>query len=133
MPIFSFIVSIIAALLTAIPLHRISEQNVIDTLRLDILSQLKSKKTPHSFYQIDDPWNHIIVFINQHLLLNRSILLERVDNDHRVREIKSLGCSISDIAELRRDYTRYPYDKSLQQQIPFNLEDRNYFKQSFEK
>jgi CHASE2 domain-containing sensor protein len=131
-PAFSFIVSIVAALLTAIPLHRIREQSVIDTLHLDILSQLKSKKTPHSFYQVDDPWNQIIVFINQHLLLSRSILLERIENDHRVREIKSLGCSIDDIAEQRRDYTRFPYDKSLQQQIPLDLDNRHYFKQSFE-
>jgi CHASE2 domain-containing sensor protein len=132
LPIFSFIISILAALLTAIPLHRIKEQSVIDTLRLDILAQLKSKKTPNSFYQIEDPWNQIIVFINQHLLLNRSILLERVENDHRVKEIKSLGCSILDIAEMRRDYTRHPYDKSLQQQIPLDLENRHYFKKSFE-
>ncbi|MFT4764725.1 MAG: CHASE2 domain-containing sensor protein [Oleispira sp.] len=132
LPVFSFIVAIIAALFTAIPLHRIKEQSVINTLHFDILSQLKSKKTPYSFYQVEDPWNHIIVFINQHLLLNRSILLERVENDHRVKEIKSLGCSIDDIAEQRRDYTRFPYDQSLQQQIPLNLDNRQYFKQSFE-
>lgn len=132
LPVFSFIVSIIAALSTAIPLLRITEQSIIETLRFDILSLLKSKKTPHSFYQVDDPWNHIIVFINQHLLLNRSILLERVENDHRVKEIKSLGCSISDIAERRRDYQRYPYNQSLQQQIPLDLENRHYFKESFE-
>ncbi|UZE94845.1 sensor histidine kinase [Alkalimarinus alittae] len=132
LPVFSFIVSIIAALSTAIPLHRITEQNIIETLRFNILSQLKSKKTPHSFYQVEDPWNQIIVFINQHLLLNRSILLERVENDHRVKEIKSLGCSISDIAERRRDYQRYPYDQSLLQQIPLDLENRHYFKESFE-
>jgi hypothetical protein len=132
LPVFSFIAAIIAALFTAIPLHRIKEQSVIDTLHFDILSQLKSKKTHHSFYQVEDPWNHIIVFINQHLLLSRSILLERVEDDQRVREIKSLGCSIDDIAEQRRDYTRFPYDKSLQQQIPLDLDNRHYFKQSFE-
>lgn len=131
-PVFSFTISIITALLTAIPLHRVTEQYVFDSLRLEILSQLKSKKAPHSFYQVDDPWNHIIVFINQHLFLNRSILLERIENDHRVKEIKSLGCSIEDIAEQRRDYTRYPYNQALQQQIPFNLKDRLYFKQNFE-
>lgn len=132
LPVLSFTVSILAALSTAIPLHRITEQNIIENMRFDILAHLKSKKTPHSFYQVDDPWNHIIVFINQHLMLNRSILLERVENDHRVKEIKSLGCNISDIAERRRDYQRYPYDQSLLQQIPLDLENRHYFKESFE-
>lgn len=132
LPVFSFIVTIIVALSTAIPLYRITEQNIIETLRFNILAQLKSKKTPYSFYQVDDPWSHIIVFINQHLMLSRSILLERVENDHRVKEIKSLGCNISDIAERRRDYQRYPYDQSLQQQIPLDLENRHYFKESFE-
>lgn len=131
-PILSFSISIITALLTAIPLHRVTEQKVFDELRLGILSQLKSKKTPHSFYEVDDPWNHIIVFINQHLFLKRSILLERVENDHRVKEIKSLGCNIDDIAEQRRDYTRHPYDTSIQQQIPLDLQGRHYFKESIE-
>jgi len=55
------------------------------------------------------------------------IFLERVPNDHRLKEIKAFECSIDDVIEPRRDYERTPYSTVIQEQKPL-LQERPYLK-----
>ena len=74
--------------------------------------------------------------INQSLNLKRMIFLERVPNDHRLKEIKAFECSIHDVVDLRRDYERTPYSTVIQEQkpllqtkpylLPLAVEDQQY-------
>jgi hypothetical protein len=92
-----------------------------------INASLGKKLELTSFYQAEDPWHNLHVLINQQLNLNRSIFLEKVPNDHRVREVHALNCNIDDIEERRRDYRRRPYSDSIVAGKPTELSFRNYF------
>lgn len=127
-PVLMLITSLLLAYFIAHRFNRTSESDLVAHVQFDLMSRLRAKKTQQSFYRSDDPWRQLIVFISQHLLLERSILLERGGDDHRLKEIKSLGCSLDDIEERRRDYQRFPYSQSLLQELPLNLEGRTYFK-----
>ncbi len=127
-PLFQLGICLLLAYFIAHRFSRRSESDLFVHVQLDLLSRLRAKKVQQSFYLSDDPWRQLIVFISQHLLLERSILMQRVSNDHRLKEIKSLGCSLDDIEERRRDYHRFPYSQSLQQELPLDLSDRAYFK-----
>lgn len=84
-------------------------------------SALFERYLPETFNDVESPWPKLVVFINQQLNLSRTILLERVSGDHRVREIQALNCSIDDIAEQRRDYERTPYSDALLHRGPLQL------------
>lgn len=108
--------------------YRIVQENqVLDTTLFNLSVNLQEKVFPVSFYHSQDPWAQLIVMINQSLNLNRMIFLERVANDHRLKEIKAFKCSITDIIELRRDYERTPYSTVIQEHKPL-LQERPYLK-----
>ncbi len=105
--------------------HRASlaEQGV-NTLLYSLSLKLKQRSMPESFQTSTEYWSQVISLVNQTLHLTRSIFLEKIPNDHRVREVKSLNCSISDIKEMRRDYHREPYTSAIQKGGVVQLSDR---------
>ncbi|MFZ2449091.1 MAG: ATP-binding protein [Methylovulum miyakonense] len=108
--------------------YRIVQENqVLDIMLFNLSVNLQEKAFPVSFYYSQDPWGQLIIMINQTLNLNRMIFLERVPDDHRLKEIKAFNCSISDVGEARRDFHRTPYSTVIQEQKPLLLE-RPYLK-----
>lgn len=77
-------------------------------------AKLQNRVLPAGFSESPEHWAYVINLVDQTLLLNRSIFLERTPDDHRVREIKALRCSISDISEMRRDFERAPYTTAME-------------------
>lgn len=103
--------------------YRVSQENqVLDSTLFNLAVNLQEKAFPVSFYSSQDPWAQLIVMINESLHLNRMIFLERVPDDHRLKEIKAFQCSIDDVIELRRDYERTPYSTAIQEHKPLLLD-----------
>ncbi|SDU55836.1 CHASE2 domain-containing protein [Desulfobacula phenolica] len=88
--------------------------------------QIKKKFSATGFYESKEYWSRIINMVNQTLNLERAIFLDKVENDHRVKEIIALNTSISDIKERRRDYQRTPYSTAIKENKP--IEIHSYFK-----
>lgn len=99
-----------------------TEDAALRRMLLSRTNQLHDKSLPASFYSSEEHWSQVITLVNQVLDLNRTIFLERVENDHRVREIAALHCSIDDIDEQRRDYQRTPYSTAIEIKAPLKLE-----------
>ncbi len=85
---------------------------------------VRSHALPEGFFKTEEHWTQIITLVNQILDLERVIFLERVPGDHRVREVKALGCSINDILERRRDYERTPYSSCIEKKGPLRLDKK---------
>lgn len=82
-------------------------------MALSSSAELHEKLVPSNFLASHEHWSQVINLVNQTLDLNRVIFLERIIGDHRLREIKSLNCSIDSIVEQRRDYERTPYSTAI--------------------
>jgi len=104
--------SILIALLY---LRNRQNQQALQSMALNSAARIESHWLSESFYSSDAHWNHIANMVTQTLSLERTIFLERVENDHRVREIKALNCGLEDISEMRRDYQRTPYTTAIEQ------------------
>lgn len=102
--------------------YRIAQENKnLDLLLIGLSSKLREKVMPASFYDSAEPWEQLVVLINQSLNLNRLIFLEPIQGAHRLKEIKALNCSIDDINELRRDFERTPYSTAIAKNEPILL------------
>lgn len=103
------------------------------TKRMLIETSIKLEKRflPESFYTSEEYWAQLIVFVSQTLQLNKVIFLEKVENDHRLKEVKSLNCLLSDIFERRRDYEREPYSTAITENSPVEVQ-RQFFKDTKE-
>jgi CHASE2 domain-containing sensor protein len=101
------------------------------TKRMLIETSVKLEKRflPESFYTSEEYWAQLIVFVSQTLQLNKVIFLEKVEDDHRLREVKSLNCLLSDIFERRRDYEREPYSTAITENGPVEVKNRQFFKE----
>lgn len=99
------------------------ENQALDSTLFNLSVNLQEKAFPVSFYSAQDPWDAVCVMINESLQLNRMIFLERVRNDHRLKEIKAFKCSINDVLEPRRDYERTPYSTVIQEHKPLLLDN----------
>ncbi|MBS1112226.1 MAG: conserved uncharacterized rane protein, partial [Nitrospirae bacterium] len=99
------------------------------TKRMLIETSIKLEKRflPESFYTSEEYWAQLIVFVSQTLQLNKVIFLEKVEDDHRLREVKSFNCLLSDIYERRRDYEREPYSTAITENSPVVVK-RPFFK-----
>ncbi len=91
------------------------------------MAHLQDYMLPPDFYRLDEHWAQVINFVDQTLNLNRVIFLEKVEGDHRVREVKALRCSLDDIDERRRDFERVPYSDAIAEGGPIRLERRLFF------
>lgn len=103
---------------------------ILQALIGDLRSMLHKRLIPMPARQQADHWAALQQMAVQVLQLERSIFLERVEGDHRVREVKAYRCSLADIGEMRRDYQRYPYDAAIRQRRPLRLgEQRPFFRE----
>ena len=94
-------------------------------------SSVEHRWLPQNFYASEEHWTQIANMVSQTLSLNRTIFLDRVKDDHRLKEIKALNCSLDDINEMRRDYLREPYTTAIDKGGILRI-DREYFKDSNE-
>ena len=90
-----------------------AEEDDLHRLMNNITQKMSGRYLPKSFTEQSTPWDSIIQLINQQLALDKSILLARLEGDHRLYEIRSINCHLSDIHEMRRDYERAPYSDAI--------------------
>lgn len=105
----------------------LSEQSA-NMMLLDMSVKLREYVLPETFYSSQEYWSQVITMVNQMLDLTRTIFLEKIENDHRVYEVKALNCSLADIHEKRRDYERTPYSTAISEGGPINLGTYIYLK-----
>lgn len=91
-----------------------AEDRRLKALLADTSAKLQNRLLPAGFAETDEHWIYVANLVDQLLQLRRTIFLERIPGDHRVREIRALRCSIGDIGELRRDYQRAPYTLAIE-------------------
>lgn len=93
-------------------------------------TKLQNRYLPPGFAETDEHWIYVTNLVDQILQSNRTIFLERVPGDHRVREIHALRCSMSDIDEMRRDYQRIPYTLAIEQRgvVEIDVAERPYLR-----
>lgn len=89
------------------------EEDDLRRLMNNIRQKMSGRYLPKSFTEQSTPWDSIIQLINQQLALDKSILLARLEGDHRLYEIRAINCHLSDIHEMRRDYERAPYSDAI--------------------
>ncbi len=130
-PVAELTLAQLTSLLFVRRFRRKRADRAIEAMLTETGSLLAERLTPPEFHQTENPWGQIIVLINQQLNLHRSILLEKVPKDHRVREIQALNCSLEHIAEQRRDYQRTPYSSAIELAGPLQL-NTPYFKEPAE-
>lgn len=128
LPAWELILAQIANLVALHQLQRSREEQTLSRIIAKTNSRLSERVQPINFNRSDDPWKKILSLVNQQLNIHRSIFLEKVPADHRVREIEALNCSIDDISERRRDYEREPYSVALEVNGP-SQPFRDYFKE----
>lgn len=127
-PIVEVSIAMFAVYLIVARWRAMSEEDAANDMLISTSARLRQWIVPESFYSSPEYWTQVITMVNQTLDLNRTIFLERVEGDHRVREVKALNCSLSDILEQRRDYERYPYSAAIEINGPVKVESRPYFK-----
>ncbi|GAB4542908.1 MAG: hypothetical protein Fur0020_12340 [Thermodesulfovibrionia bacterium] len=103
------------------------EEEGLRRMLLNTALKIEKRFFPKDFYTTEDHWAQLITFVSQTLELNRAIFLEKVEGDHRVREVKALNCSLEDIYERRRDYEREPYSTAILENGPIEIEKRPFF------
>lgn len=87
----------------------------------DLRGMLFRRMTPSPVRDQVDHWAALQQFVVQALNLERSIFLERIEGEGRVREVKAYRCGLHDISELRRDCERFPYDAAIRHRRPLQL------------
>ncbi|MDP4547375.1 hypothetical protein [Marinobacter sp. MDS2] len=128
-PLTELLFTQMASLFFVFQAQRLNEDRAVASMLAESNSMLSERFARASFFESDNPWAKIVVLINQQLNLNRSILLEKVPEDHRVHEIQALNCSIDSIAEQRRDFQRTPYSTAIELGGPL-LMTRQYFREA---
>ena len=98
------------------------QEAVLHRALIETSSKIRQRIIPASFYGTEDPWIYVADLLSQTLDLNRMIFLEKVEGDHRVKEVHALNCSLEDIDERRRDYQRTPYSTAIAAQTTIRLE-----------
>ncbi len=127
LPVSQWLLVALLALFMVYQQKRRKEQNTLKHLVAEIDAGLAERILPKHFNQTDQPWSQIINFVFQQLNLNKAIFLEKVKNNHRVKEISSIQCDLEGILELRRDYLRPPYLDAIEAGRPVQS-FRQYFK-----
>jgi len=118
LPAWELIIALLANFLAVQQLQRTREEKALSRIIAQTNSRLSDRVQPVNFNRSDEPWKKVLSLVNQQLNAKRSIFLEKVPADHRVKEIESLNCSINDISERRRDYEREPYSSALETNGP---------------
>lgn len=126
-PIVEILTLHIASSITLFTRKAMMEEDGLRRMLLDTALKLEKRFFPEDFYTTEDYWAQLITFVSHTLELNRAIFLEKVEGDHRVREVKALNCSLEDIYERRRDYEREPYSTAILENGPIEIDKRPFF------
>lgn len=118
LPTWNWITAELLVFLAVIQLRRLNEEVALNQIIATTNSRLSERILPPEFNDSIEPWKKVLSLVNQQLNIKRSIFLEKVPKDHRVREVEALNCSIDDISERRRDYEREPYSDALEANAP---------------
>ncbi len=93
---------------------------------LDQSLKKQEKVMPKSFFRSQEYWPLVVNMIKQTLNIERTIFLEAMEGDHRVREVIALNISLESIQERRRDYHRTPYKTAIEKNTAIPVD--SYFK-----
>lgn len=121
LPVVQVILAGVAAYAAAHVLHTRQQDAELSSLHARILNKIHARRFVPGLHESDYPWQQLVSMLNQHLALNRSIILAKVAGDHRVMEVASLNCGLDSIAERRRDFRRTPYSTALASSLPIEL------------
>ena len=122
LPVFEIIVSQCLVFGVILRRRQLLDQSLLEALFSRISERIKAYIIPEDFITTSQHWHHITSMVSQTLNLSRSIFLEKVEKDHRVREIAATNCSLQDIQERRRDFERSPYTTALSENGPIQVE-----------
>ena len=120
-PLIPLVLNQILLLLLVVRYRQIGSEEALHHVLSDAGSWVRGHLLPDDFYASDQHWNQVANLVDQSLDLQRLIFLERIEGDHRVREVNSLRCSIDTIDERRRDYERTPYSTAIEKGGPLRL------------
>lgn len=112
----------ILTFMLALRYTELARQARLRELALEGSVLLDRHRLPAAFYASSEHWGQVATLVTQLLDLKRTIFLERVPSDHRVREVKALHCSFDEINEQRRDYERSPYTDAIAENQPVLLQ-----------
>lgn len=93
--------------------HWTRKGRVLERLVRGLSLRVRERLQPISAADHVGPWAQVATMASQLLDLNRSVFLETVPGEPRVREVVAAGCDLSDIAERRRDYRRAPFSEAV--------------------
>lgn len=85
--------------------------------------KVQERLMPANIYNSKQYWLQVVGMVSQLLNLDRSIFLERVPGDNRVREVAAANTSLDAISERRRDYQRFPYTEALAENGAIEVRD----------
>ena len=89
LPSWELIIAQLAYLLAIHQLQRNREEQALNRIIAKTNGRLSERVLPINFNRSDDPWTRILSLVNQQLNIKRSIFLEKVPADHRVRGNRS--------------------------------------------
>lgn len=93
--------------------HWTLKGRVLERLVRGLSLRVRERLQPISAADHVGPWAQVATMASQLLDLNRSVFLETIPGEPRVREVVAAGCDLSDIAERRRDYRRAPFAEAV--------------------
>lgn len=88
-------------------------------------AQMRERLVVPAFFDSREYWRQLANLVDQTLDIERTIFLETIPGQDRVREVLALNCSIEDIAERRRDYRRDPYASAIKEGGAIRLKTRH--------
>jgi CHASE2 domain-containing sensor protein len=118
---------LILSLIYFLSAEREIEEKLVHQVTANINSRLAKRIKPDDFNETSQPWPKLHSLINHHLMLQRSIFLEKLSDGSHVKEIDAFNCSIDDIKERRRDFKREPYLSAVEKKIPIKMTKKDYF------
>jgi hypothetical protein len=122
LPVSALLLAQVLAFFTVARLHARSREDRLRAMASEAASRVETRWAPEGFYNSDEHWSQVAALVTQTLVLQRTMFLEKVPGDHRVRAVKALNCSFDDIHEKRRDYHRTPYTLAIEAKHPIRVE-----------
>ena len=124
LPLVQAWIVIVLIFLQVAMFRNIRQDRLVRKMLLERSARLQKVLMPSKTEDNGVSWDGIMNMVDQALNVNRSIFLERIPRQNRVREVAALRCSINDIEERRRDIGRAPYTTALEEGGPVRLSDR---------
>lgn len=122
LPIGEILLLQIAVFFAVYRAKALNDEQRLQNILISTTAQLQKRTRPENFTQTDEHWALVARLVDQTMQLSRTIFLERIPSDHRVKEIIALRCSLDDIEEMRRDYERTPYTTAIAEGGPIAVE-----------